>query len=126
MSAGLAVQAYRQVGQQGVPEDKLLVLGLDGILEYLRRAKIAIAEGAGDRKVQALGKSYQIIEHLLAALPSNDAQQSELGVRLESIYKYLLERLSQANIFDDVQALEDCGSVVSTLRDSWVEGLRQA
>ncbi len=126
MSAGLAVQAYRQVGQQGVPEDKLLVLGLDGILEYLRRARAAIAEGAADRKVLALSKSYQIVEHLLAALPPDDAQQSTLGTRLGGIYKYLLERLGQANIFDDVQALDDCGAVVTALRDSWVEGLRQA
>lgn len=126
MSAGLAVQAYRQIGQQGVPEDKLLVLGLDGILEYLRRAKTAIAEGAADRKVQAMGRSYQLVEHLLAALPPNDAQQSALGARLEGVYKYLLERLGQANIFDDVQALDDCAAVVTALRESWIEGLRQA
>ncbi|MHB1667281.1 MAG: flagellar export chaperone FliS [Thiomonas sp.] len=124
MSAGLAVQAYRQVGQQGVPEDKLLVLGLDGILEYLRRARVAIADSATDRKLLALNKSYQIVEHLLVALPGAP-EVTPLGHRLEGIYRYLLERLGQANIFDDVQAIDDCDAVVTALRDSWLEGLRR-
>ncbi|NNM66093.1 MAG: flagellar export chaperone FliS [Burkholderiales bacterium] len=124
MSAGLAVQAYRQVGQQGVPEEKLLILGLDGILEYLRRARGAIADRATDRKLLALNKSYQIVEHLLAALPDTP-EATPLGQRLEGIYRYLLERLGQANIFDDLQAIEDCDAVVTALRDSWLEGLRR-
>ena len=48
MNALMAVNAYRQVGQQGVQEERLLVLGLDGILEYLRRARGAIQDQALD------------------------------------------------------------------------------
>ena len=127
MSAGLAVNAYRQVARQGVPEDKLLVLGLDGILEYMRRAKAAIDGGALADKVFAMNRAQQLVEHLLAALPDEgDAQRGALTQRLAGIYRYLLERLYHANIFDDVAALDDCAAVVAALRDSWVEGLQQA
>ena len=127
MSAGLAVNAYRQVARQGVPEDKLLVLGLDGILEYMRRAKAAVDGGALADKVFAMNRAQQLVEHLLAALPDEgDAQRGALTQRLAGIYRYLLERLYHANIFDDVAALDDCAAVVSALRDSWVEGLQQA
>ena len=34
-AAAFATRAYRQVENQGIPADKLYVLGLDGILEYL-------------------------------------------------------------------------------------------
>ncbi len=127
MSAGLAVNAYRQVARQGVPEDKLLVLGLDGILEYMRRAKAAVDGGALADKVFAMNRAQQLVEHLLAALPDEgDAQRGALTQRLAGIYRYLLERLYHANIFDDVAALDDCAAVVAALRDSWVEGLQQA
>ena len=127
MSAGLAVNAYRQVARQGIPEDKLLVLGLDGVLEYMRRAKAAIDGGALADKVFALNRAQQLVEHLLAALPEEgDAQRGALTQRLAGVYRYVLERLYYANIFDDVAALDDCGAVVVALRDSWIEGLQQA
>ena len=126
MNALMAVNAYRQVGQQGVQEERLLVLGLDGILEYLRRARGAIQERALERKVPAMTRAYQIVEHLLVALPETGSEESgELSDRLAGIYRYLLERLGQANIFDDLQALDDCAAVVTALRDSWIEGLRR-
>ena len=126
MNAVMALNAYRQVGQQGVQEDRLLVLGLDGILECLRRARGAIQEQAIERKVQSMTRAYQIVEHLLVALPeSGSGEAGDLSERLAGIYRYLLERLGQANIFDDVKALDDCAAVVTTLRDSWLEGLRR-
>lgn len=126
MNAVMALNTYRQVGQQGVQEERLLVLGLDGILEYLRRARSAMQEQAIDRKVQAMTRAYQIVEHLLVALPeSGSGESGDLSERLAGIYRYLLERLGQANIFDDTAALDDCTAVVTTLRDSWIEGLRR-
>ena len=126
MNTAVALNAYRQVGQQGVQDERLLVLGLDGILEYLRRARSAIRERALDRKVQSMTRAYQIVEHLLVALPEPGSNDSgDLSQRLAGIYRYLLERLGQANIFDDTAALDDCAAVVTTLRDSWLEGLRR-
>ena len=127
MNTAVALNAYRQVGQQGVQDERLLVLGLDGILEYLRRARSAIRERALDRKVQSMTRAYQIVEHLLVALPeSGSAEDGELSRRLGGIYRYLLDRLGEANIFDDLQALDDCTQVVTVLRDSWIEGLKRA
>ncbi|OIQ73774.1 flagellar protein FliS [mine drainage metagenome] len=131
MSSAYAVRAYRQVESQGIPGDKLYVLGLDGILEYLRRAETALRSTGGTDlalKGQSLGRAYQLVEHLLAALPDGGPQIQELalGERLDRVYRYLLERIAQANIFDDLGAIEDCRSVVIALRDAWRKGLEQA
>ena len=129
-AAAFAMRAYRQVETQGVAGDKLYVLGLDGILEYLRRAETALRQPDGKDlplKGQSLGRAYQLVEHLLAVLP--DGQQlaeQPVGERLSRIYTYLLGRLAQANIFDDLQAIDDCKTVVTALRDSWHQGLEQA
>lgn len=126
MSAGLAVQAYRQVSRQGVSEDRLLVLGLDGILEYLRRVRVAVETRDMLAKVSAMTRAQQLVEHLLAALPEDGSPEAgPVSARLAGIYRYLLDRLGQANIFDDTEALDDCAAVVTTLRDSWIEGLRR-
>ncbi|MDE2121308.1 MAG: flagellar protein FliS, partial [Betaproteobacteria bacterium] len=62
----------------------------------------------------------------LVALPEQGSGESgDLSQRLAGIYRYLLDRLGQANIFDDTEALDDCAAVVTTLRDSWIEGLRR-
>ena len=37
--ATAAMQAYRQVGNQGLSSNRLVLLGLDGILEYLRNSE---------------------------------------------------------------------------------------
>ncbi|MCE1161663.1 MAG: flagellar export chaperone FliS [Thiomonas sp.] len=129
-AAAFAMRAYRQVETQGIAGDKLYVLGLDGILEYLRRAETALRHPDGKDlplKGQSLGRAYQLVEHLLAVLP--DGQQlaeQPVGERLSRIYTYLLGRLAQANIFDDLQAIDDCKTVVTALRDSWHQGLEQA
>ena len=45
-AAAFAMRAYRQVENQGIAGDKLYALGLDGILEYLRRAEAALRNPA--------------------------------------------------------------------------------
>ena len=129
-AAAFAMRAYRQVENQGIPGDKLYVLGLDGILEYLRRAEAALRHPDGKDlplKGQSLGRAYQLVAHLLAVLPDGpQLAEQPVAERLERVYTYLLARLAQANIFDDLQAIEDCRTVVTSLRDSWQQGLEQA
>ncbi len=129
-AAAFAMRAYRQVENQGIPADKLYVLGLDGILEYLRRAEAALRQPGGKDlplKGMALGRAYQLVEHLLAVLPDGPhLAEQPVGERLERVYTYLLARLAHANIFDDLQAIDDCRTVVTALRDSWHQGLEQA
>ena len=126
MTTAYALRAYRQVEGQGISGEKLYMLGLDGILEYLRRASVAMEQGDLAGKGQALGRAYQLTEHLLAALPEQPPEEQPLQQRLERIYRHVLERLAHANIFDDRTALEECRGLVTTLRESWTRSLEQA
>ena len=115
--ATAAMQAYRQVGNQGLSSDRLVLLGLDGILEYLRRARLAIEEGDLTIKAQSMDKAYQLTAHLLASIDFENG--GEIARNLDSLYRFLLNQLAQANIFDDLQALDACRPVVEDLRDAW-------
>ncbi|MHB1530767.1 flagellar export chaperone FliS [Acidithiobacillus sp.] len=115
--AAAAVQVYRQVGSQGASADRLVLLGLEGILEYLRRARKAIVERDLSTKAQSMDKAYRITAHLLASLDYE--QGGEIAVNLDGLYRFLLKHLAQANIFDDLHALDACRPVVEDLRDAW-------
>ena len=115
--ATAAMQAYRQVGNQGLSSDRLVLLGLDGILEYLRRARLAIEQGDLVTKAQSMDKAYQLTAHLLASIDFENG--GEIAQNLDSLYRFLLNQLAQANIFDDLQALDACRPVVEDLRDAW-------
>ncbi len=115
--AATAMLAYRQVGNQGLSSDRKVLLGLEGILEYVRRARVAIETGDISAKAQSMDKAYQITEHLLASVDFE--RGGDIAPNLDSLYRYLLQQLAQANIFDDLQALDDCRPVLEGLRDAW-------
>ncbi len=119
-----ALRAYRQVEHQGISGEQLYLQGLNGILEYLRRAEEAIAAGHDAAKGAALDKAYRIVEHLLAILPADAAADGgeNLTTRLERIYTSLLMQFAQANIFNDLEALGQCRAAVSALKAAWPAG----
>ena len=120
-TAQQALRAYRQVEHQGVSGEQLYLQGLNGVLEYLRRAESAITTGDNVEKVAALDKAYRIVEHFLAILPADAPKEPEgLSATLERVYTGLLTQLSQANIFNDLEALRQCRAAVSTLKEAWL------
>ncbi|MCE5388103.1 MAG: flagellar export chaperone FliS [Acidithiobacillus sp.] len=122
LTSSNAVQAYRQVGQQGVSTDRLVLLGLEGILEYLRRAEMAMQAHDLSAKAAAMDRAYQLTAHLLASV--DHERGGEIASNLDLLYRFVLEKLSLANIFDDLEALRACRPVLEDLRDGW-RGLLQ-
>lgn len=117
VATAAAMQAYKQVGNQGISSDRLVLLGLEGILEYTRRARLAIQAKDLSAKADSMDKAYQLTAHLLASV--NFEQGGEIAKNLDSLYRFLLNQLAQANIFDDLQALDACQPVLVDLRDAW-------
>ncbi|MBE7562869.1 flagellar export chaperone FliS [Acidithiobacillus sp. HP-6] len=117
VATAAAMQAYKQVGNQGVSSDRLVLLGLEGVLEYIRRARLAIQAMDISAKAVSMDKAYQLTAHLLASV--NFQEGGEIAKNLDSLYRFLLNQLAQANIFDDLQALDACQPVLIDLRDAW-------
>ncbi len=117
LATAAAMQAYKQVGNQGVSSDRLVLLGLEGVLEYIRRARLAIQTKDMSAKADSMDKAYQLTAHLLASV--NFEEGGEIAKNLDSLYRFLLNQLAQANIFDDLQALDACQPVLVDLRDAW-------
>jgi len=116
-AAASAVQAYRQVGQQGLSVNRRVLLGLEGLLEYIRRARLAMEQGDLLAKAEAMDKGYRLTAHLLASVDLEHG--GEIAIKLQELYRFLLQQLALANIFDDLDKLDACTPVVQDLRDAW-------
>lgn len=91
----------------------------DGISEYIHRAEVAFEKGDGAARAVALVKAYQIVQCLLGALDLDS--EADSVPNLQALYLFMLDRLSNANIYENPTALAECKEVVENLREAWNE-----
>jgi flagellar protein FliS len=114
--------AYRQIGVQTGVESasphRLVAMLFDGFVENVLRAKAAIAQGQIEQRGQAIGRAMRIVDEGLKA--SLDLQAGGTLARdLADVYAYVTLRLTQANLHNDVAALDECQAVMQPLRQAW-------
>ena len=106
---------------RGLPGDRtdgLILLGLEGIVEYMRRIRMAIERRDAAAKKSAMERAQQIVQHLLVNL--DEDLPTEQLLRLDSLYRYLLLKLAHANLFNEAQAILACRPIVDDLRGLWM------
>jgi flagellar protein FliS len=75
--------------------------------------------GQYEAKGRAIGRSVRIVdEGLKAALDARAG--GKLAENLGALYAYVSMRLTQANLQNDPQALEECVRLMEPLRTAWV------
>ena len=113
--------AYRQVGVQtsvDAASHRLVAMLFDGFIENVLRAKAAIAQGQIEQRGQAIGRAMRIVDEGLKGsldLKAGGALASDLA----DVYAYVTLRLTQANLRNDVTALDECQAVMQPLRQAW-------
>jgi flagellar protein FliS len=115
--------AYRQIdietGVSGASSHQLITLLFNGALDAIVQGKGAMLDHNIELKCNAITKAVRIVdEGLKAAL--NMRSGGELAQNLNDLYAYITLRLIQANLRNDVNALDECVKLLSPLRDAWV------
>ena len=114
--------AYRQVGvETGVgaaSPHQLVTMLFDGFNAAIAEARVALAKGEVEAKCKALGRALRIVDEGLKA--PLDAAGGNLSEKLSSLYAYVSLRLTQANLTNDVAALEECVKLLEPVRSAWV------
>jgi flagellar protein FliS len=98
---------------------KLLIMTFDGILRFLHSAKPALEKKHFEEQHQNLIKAQALIMELICSL--NHAVNPPLAANLDRIYRYCYDRLTKANIDDDISALLEVEKTLSELREAWIE-----
>lgn len=119
-----AASAYRNVGVESKlaagSGAELVSLLFDGMLERLKLAKHAMVAGDVGNKVVQMGKAIQILtEGLRTGLDLKAG--GELAHNLDGLYHYCALRLTQANVRNDVAALDEVVDLLEPLAQAWRE-----
>ena len=118
------IQAYATVGVESAvlsaSPHQLVVLLFDGALSAMKKAAILIEQGDIPGKGQALSKAINIITNGLRAGLNHDVG-GELTANLDSLYDYMTRRLLQANLHNDVSAIEEVTILLNNIADAWKE-----
>jgi len=122
--SGGTSNAYRQVGVETSVEDasphKLISLLFDGYMEAITQARGAMRNGEIEKKGKAIGRAARIVEEGLKA-SLNVGEGGPLARDLNSLYAYLAQRLTLANLRNDEAMLDECVSLMEPLRQAWRE-----
>jgi len=91
----------------------------DGALRFLKQAQRAIQQDDLYHKNENLTKAQRIVAELLSCLDMEKG--GEIAKNLFALYSYVYDQMVQANLNDDLEAIERSVKVLSDLRMSWVQ-----
>ncbi|MDH7481929.1 MAG: flagellar export chaperone FliS [Armatimonadota bacterium] len=98
---------------------KLLLMAYDAAIRFAKTAAEKMKEGRLDQQSENIRKVQNIVLELMSSLDMNVDRQ--LAENLYSLYSYIFDRLTHANIKDDQRALEEVIQILSELRQTWAE-----
>lgn len=117
-------QAYAQVGVESAvlsaSPHQLVVLLFDGALSAMKKAAILIEQGDIPGKGRALSQAINIITNGLRAGLNHDVG-GEIAANLDSLYDYMTRRLLQANLHNDLSAIDEVSTLLGNIADAWKE-----
>ena len=121
MNAMAALKQYQTVNTQTQVFDasphRLIQMLMEGGLTRLAQAKGAIERGQLTLKGDVLGKAIAIIGGLRSGLDLQNG--GELALNLDSLYDYMVRRLSLANSSNDPALVEEVSSLLRQIKSGW-------
>jgi flagellar protein FliS len=103
-------------------KEELLLMLYDGALKFLRFARAAITKQHVATRGENLSKVLAILAELDCALDHDLG--GELSANLSSLYQYMITRVTQANIQNDLQALDEVVHLLSELQEGFVSSIQ--
>ena len=126
MYSAKGTQAYAQISVESAvmsgSKQQLVTMLFDGVLSALVRARLFMQDNNQEGKGVSLSKAINIIENGLR-LSLDEESQDELTQNLIALYSYMIRRLLQANLRNDVSAVAEVETLMRNLADAWKESL---
>ena len=126
MYAAKGTQAYAQIGVESAvmsaSQQQLVTMLFDGVLSALVRARLFMQDNNQQGKGVSLSKAINIIENGLR-VSLDEESKDELTQNLIALYSYMIRRLLQANLRNDVSAVAEVETLMRNLADAWKESL---
>jgi flagellar protein FliS len=116
-----AAREYVQVGAStrvtSADPHTLILMLMNGALDFMAIAKGSMQRGAVDEKGRSLSRAIAIIDGLRASL--DRSASAELTDNLDDLYDYMGRRLLHANLRDDTAAVDEVAGLLREIRSAW-------
>jgi len=116
-----SLQSYRKVSIDSeiavASPHRIIQMMFAGGLERLAQSRYAIETGDMINKGLFIGKAIGIINGLNNSL--NMDEGGEIAGNLSKLYDFIILKVTEANLRNDAQAIDDAVSVLRTLKEGW-------
>lgn len=127
MSTKAAINAYTNIGMESgiiaADPHKLIAMLYQGTLLALTNARKAMLSNDVPAKGKAISHAILIIDSGLNA-SLNKEVGGDLALNLAALYDYMSQRLLEANLNNDMEALKEVARLLIELKEAW-EGMRR-
>jgi flagellar protein FliS len=117
MAVSNPYQAYQENSVLTASPGDLTLMLYNGCLKFLNLAKKAIEEKNITEKNTNLQKAQNIINELMVTLNMD----IEISKQMMALYDFVRIKLIEANVKNDLAALEEAESIMIEFRDTWKE-----
>lgn len=108
---------YQKVEVETTDPLKLVVVLYEGAINFLEQAKKRLEQNQIADKGILINKVVAILSELQGSL--NLENGGEFAARLDGLYTYLINRLLEANVNNDVAPLNEVSAHLRSLKDAW-------
>jgi len=127
MNAYAAMKQYQTVNVNAQISEadphRLIQMLMEGGLQRVAQAKGALLHGNVALKGEQIGKAVAILGGLRESL--DHKQGGEVAGNLDSLYAFMQQRLSQANMSNDAALLDEVTELLREVKAGW-DGIRQS
>ncbi|WOT06245.1 flagellar export chaperone FliS [Shewanella youngdeokensis] len=116
-----SLQSYRKVSLDSslavASPHKVIQMMFAGALERLAQGRYAIEQNNLELKGVSLGKAVSIIAGLNSSL--NMDAEGDVAGNLSALYDFMLRRVSEANINNDVTGIDEAAKILRMIKEGW-------
>jgi flagellar protein FliS len=108
---------YQKMAVTTASKEKILLMLYEGAMRHVKLAIKATEENKIAAKGKSISKANAIISELMATL--DFAKGGSIAGDLENLYIFMIDKLIEGNIKNDVEALKSVDRILSTLYVAW-------
>lgn len=115
------VKQYQKSSIETASREQILIMLYDGAIQFLNKAKIAIANNEIENAHNNLMGAQNIIHEFINSMDREVAPQ--LAENLISLYEYFIRRLVHANLKRDISAVDEVLGYLKNLKATWEKAI---
>lgn len=115
-----SIKKYKNANADNVADadpHQLVSIIFKHILANMAIAKGAISRDEIENKNNALNKGLALIGELLDSIDMKNG--GEISITLFDLYQYIITCISEANLKNDIQKLDEVSELITTIKEGW-------